>query len=265
MTIAVQHSTTYRYSEPVSLDPHVFRLRPRADGAQRLIEYALEISPAPAGRAECLDAEGNAVVQAWFNAPVSHLSVSSQFSVETLRENPFDFLLPPPSQLQLTPDPAAPAEVGEFARQTSRHAGDQTMTFLELLARRLFLDYRHVAREEGAPLAPEVVLTISEASCRDLAVLFCAACRAMNLTARFVSGYEIESARVDHPYMHAWAEVFVPGGGWRGYDPSRGVAVGADHVAVAAASDPAMASPVSGAYRGPAMASMDVAIQMRVS
>jgi transglutaminase-like putative cysteine protease len=249
----------------VTLDPHTIRLRPRSDGTQRVIEYAMQIDPAPAGRSECLDAEGNSVVQAWFSAPQEYLHVTTQFSVETLRDNPFDFLLPPPSQLLFTSNEAASPEVLEFARQTARHAGDQTMTFLELLARQLCLDYRQVVREEGAPLAPEKVLHVSEASCRDLAVLYCAACRAMNLTARFVSGYEIASARADHPYMHAWAEVFLPGGGWRGYDPARGMAVGADHVAVAASTDPAMATPVSGSYRGAAVSSIDVTIQMLVS
>ncbi len=265
MRFAVNHATTYRYSAPVVLEPHVFRMRPRSDGTQRLVSYDLRIDPQPAGRAECLDAEGNSVVQAWFDEPVGTLQAFSQFSVETLRANPFDFLLPPPSQLQLAPAPWTSPQLDYFARQIARQCGDQAMPFLELLAQRLCRDWRQVTREEGEPLTAEAVLGVSEVSCRDLAVLFCGACRAMSLTARFVSGYEIASAMADHRYMHAWAEVYIPGGGWRGYDPSRGVAVGADHVAVAAAANPAMATPVSGTYRGSATSSMEVAIQMQVS
>ena len=264
MLFNVNHTTTYRYSAPVMLEPHVFRMRPRADATHRLIAYQLGIHPAPAGRSECLEAEGNSVVQAWFDAPISTLELSSQFSLETLRDNPFDFLLPPPSQLQLTPATGVSPQLGEFAREMARHAGEQTMTFLELLAQRLCRDWRQVIREEGDPLTAEAVLGVSDVSCRDLAVLFCGACRAMNLTARFVSGYEVGSATAERGYMHAWAEVYLPGGGWRGYDPSRGVAVGADHVAVAAAANPAMAAPMSGTYRGSAKSVMEAMIQMQV-
>jgi transglutaminase-like putative cysteine protease len=265
MVFNVNHTTIYRYSEPVYLDPHVIRLRPRADGTQRLIAYQLQIDPEPAGRTDCLDAEGNSVVQAWFAEPTSSLQLSSQFMVETLRDNPFDFLLPPPSHLQLAPAADVSAELAAFAREMAHHSGEQTMTFLELLSERLCRDWHQVIREEGDPLSAEAVLNATDVSCRDLAVLFCGACRAMNLTARFVSGYEVGSATAERGFMHAWAEVLLPGGGWRGYDPSRGVAVGADHVAVAAAAIPAMAAPVSGTYRGSAKSSMEAAIQMQVS
>jgi transglutaminase-like putative cysteine protease len=265
MHFNVNHLTTYRYTAPVVLEPHVFRMRPRADSTQRVIAYDLRIDPQPAGCSECLDAEGNSVVQTWFAAQISSLHVSSQFSVETLRDNPFDFLLPPPSQLQLTPAPTASPRLSDFAGAIARQADHQTMPFLELLAQRLCRDWQQVIREEGDPLTAEVVLGVSEVSCRDLAVLFCGACRAMNLTARFVSGYEVGSATAERGYMHAWAEVLLPGGGWRGYDPSRGIAVSADHVAVAAAANPAMAAPVSGTYRGSAKSVMEAAIQMQVS
>jgi transglutaminase-like putative cysteine protease len=265
MRFAVNHRTTYRYSTPVVLEPHVFRLRPRSDGTQHLVSYGLLIDPAPAGRSDCLDAEGNSVVQAWFDVPIAALHLSSQFVVDTLRPNPFDFLLPPPEQLQLTPAPFASSRVGEFACEIARQSGDQTMPFLEALAQRLCRDWGQVVREEGDPLTAEATLSTTDVTCRDLAVLFCECCRAMGLWARFVSGYEIASSMADHLYMHAWAEVYIPGGGWRGYDPSRGFAVGADHVAVAAAVNPALASPVSGTYRGSATAAMEVTIQMQVS
>src|SRR5436309_15330758 len=93
MRISVLHSTEYRYDAPVFLEPHVFRMRPRQDGTQRLLSYQLQIAPQPAGIAECLDQDGNAVVQAWFHAPASVLTVQTAFQIETLRENAFDFLL----------------------------------------------------------------------------------------------------------------------------------------------------------------------------
>jgi transglutaminase-like putative cysteine protease len=268
MRFTITHSTTYRYSAPVALEPHIFRLRPRSDGTQRLISYELQIAPDPMGRSEYLDAEGNSVVQAWFDSngsPASEMRVLSRFEVETRRENPFDFLLPSPSHLVLTPSPNASDPVSAFAREIARDAGDQTMPFLEGLVQRLFRNWRHAIREKGDPLTPETTLTSPVGSCRDFAVLFCAACRAMGLTARFVSGYEMAAARADHRYMHAWAEVLIPGGGWRGYDPSRGIAVATDHIAVAAAADPALAAPVSGTYRGPAQAAIEAEIGMTIN
>ena len=103
-----------------------------------------------------------------------------------------------------------------------------------------------------------------EGSCRDLAVLFCAACRAVGLAARFVSGYERDASLQENGDLHAWADVYLEGGGWRGYDPSRALAVASTHVAVAAASDPLLASPVSGTFRGAATAKLEFSISMQV-
>ncbi|HEV2448249.1 MAG TPA: transglutaminase-like domain-containing protein, partial [Candidatus Sulfopaludibacter sp.] len=124
-------------------------------------------------------------------------------------------------------------------------------------------NFRHVVREDGPPLPPDVTLREGAASCRDLAVLFCAACRAHRLAARFVSGYERAAAFEEQSEMHAWAEVYLPGGGWRGYDPSRGLAVSTGHIAVAAAADPQLAAPIIGAYRGSARSTMEHSIHMQ--
>jgi len=93
MTITVTHSTVYRYDFPVHLEPHIFRLRPRMNSAQRLIAFDIQIAPTPAGTTECLDQDGNLALNAWFNAPTRELSVLSRFTVEMLRENPFDYVL----------------------------------------------------------------------------------------------------------------------------------------------------------------------------
>jgi transglutaminase-like putative cysteine protease len=275
MRISLAHSTTFRYDGPVVLEPHVFRLRPREDGAQRLIQYQLDISPAPAGRSLFIDQDGNVAEQAWFNGPLRELSVRSMFQIETLRANPFDFLLPSPAALQLPlVYPAAERaslapclnespEMAEFAKSVASLAAWQTMPFLDRLVRELFQSFEHVFREEGPPLSPQQTHRERRGSCRDLTVLFCAICRGVGLAARFVSGYETESAFQEDSNMHAWAEVYVPGGGWRGYDPARGVAVSTSHVAVAAAAESSLAAPIVGSYRGDAQAKMDFAISMQ--
>jgi transglutaminase-like putative cysteine protease len=133
------------------------------------------------------------------------------------------------------------------------------------LNRNLSDGFQHIVRDDGPPLDPEVTLRERTGSCRDVAVLFCAACRAAGIPARFVSGYEREAAFQEPANMHAWAEVYLAGGGWRGYDPSAGLAVSTSHVAVAAAADPRLAAPITGTYRGEAKARMEFQIAMQVS
>lgn len=276
MRFSVTHAITYRYGAAVHLEPHVFRLRPRSDGSQKLWEFELAIEPSPTGCSECLDQDGNVVTQAWFDEPLETLRVESRFVVEPRRENPFDFLpaaegLPfsyaEPWNTLLAPYAGAsgvvPA-VWKFAEEIAGASGGRTMPFLGVLNRRLFEGWQSTVRLEGPAHPAEATLAAREGSCRDLAVLFCETCRAMGLAARFVSGYERASAGSDQPHMHAWAEIYLPGGGWRGYDPSRGLAVSTDHVAVAAAASPALAAPLSGTYRGEAAARMEVRIAMRV-
>ena len=93
MKIMVTHSTRYRYDFPVSLEPHIFRLRPRMTSAQRLLAFDIQIAPMPAGTTECLDQDGNLAINAWFEASTQDLSVTSRFTVEMLRQNPFDYVL----------------------------------------------------------------------------------------------------------------------------------------------------------------------------
>jgi len=275
MRISVTHSTVYRYTSPVYLEPHTFRLRPRQDGTQWLHRYALEISPEPAGRNECLDQDGNAAVQVWFTELVQDLTVRSSFEVETLRENPFDYVLTTPSILPVAygaPLTAAlapylgardiPPAVREFAERIRQESDGQIPAFLTRLNGRLFEGFEHSVRAEGPPHAPELTLAEREGTCRDLAMLFCAACRTVGIAARFVSGYEREAATQERAYMHAWAEAYLPGGGWRGYDPTQGLAVAHSHVVVAAAADPRLAAPATGTYRGSATARMDFAIEL---
>ena len=88
MRIAATHSSIYCYNQPVTLEPHLIRLRPRDDAAQRLVSHQLSITPAPAGQSTYSDQDGNSVVQAWFMGQVQELAVESWFVVETLRANP---------------------------------------------------------------------------------------------------------------------------------------------------------------------------------
>jgi transglutaminase-like putative cysteine protease len=216
MRIAVVHNTLYRYSVPVYLEPHVIRLRPREDALQRLEAWTLDINPTPVGRTECLDQDGNTVVRAWFDSLTAELSLRSRFTLETLRDNPFDYLLTgPDTQLPmeyaiplraplepcLHPDP--PPAVRLFAQSLAAECGWQTIPFLSALNQRLFATTRYIIREVGSPHPAETTLREQEGSRRELAVLFCAACRAVGLAARFVSGYERDVSLQENGDLHA--------------------------------------------------------------
>lgn len=269
------HSTLYRYDQAVLLSPHALRLRPRTDGAQRVTASGIQIQPTPVGLTDCIDQDNNLVLQAWFSGLTRELHIVSTFTVDTLRTNPFDFVLTgeavqrmPVRYTEPLRSALAPycevtgigSAVRHYAALLAAEVGFQTLPFLALASERLYRTGRHVFRDDGPPLTSDVTLQHGEGSCRDFAMLFCDLCRGMGLAARFVSGYEQEAARQETAHMHAWAEVYLPGGGWRGYDPSRGVAVSTAHVAVAAAAHSDLASPVTGSYQGVARSTMEASL-----
>ena len=266
MRFLVNHTTRYAYSRPVFLEPHTLRLRPHSNNSQELIQFKLEVEPKPSVWTEAEDAEGNDIAHAWFEDLAESLVVKSAFQVETLRHNPFNFILhessarrlpleyPTDWRAQLAPylvnTSSSDGPVAEYARSVSEWAGGETLPFLTVLNERISSSYEVIIREQGDPLLAEVTLQSQQAACRDLAVLFMECCRRVGIASRFVSGYQASEPDGGPAYMHAWAEVYLPGAGWRGYDATQGLAVADRHVAVAAAAVPQLAAPISGTFRG---------------
>ena len=264
MRITIRHRTWYTFDAPVHLEPHVIRLRPRADGSVRLVDFVLEIDPEPAVRADNLDPEGNVITRAWFEGESPRLTLRTRAVVDTLLANPFRFLVTEPDRAlpyacppdlserlalyRRPPDAAHPA-VRELALAAAVESEHDPARFPLALAQRIRAELARETRPEGVPLAPEATIAAGRGACRDLAVLFVACCRTIGLAARFASGYA-HSEKAESTELHAWGEVFLPGGGWRGYDPSQGLAVADRHVTVAAAADPRDAAPVTGTFRG---------------
>lgn len=278
MRITANHFTLYRYETPVCLNPHIFRLRPRTNRAQNLIAYDIQIVPAPVGATECLDQDGNLALNAWFDTTTSELAIRTRFTVETLQENPFDYVLTADSMHlpMVYHEPVRTAlwayrnntsisrAVKQYAEATAASAQWNSLTFLAALNRRIFQTCRSLVRPDGPAWSSDMTLQGLEGSCRDLAVLFCDSCRIVGLAARFVSGYECVPSSGSDAYMHAWAEVYLPGIGWRGYDPSRGLAVSNGHIAVAAGFDPELAAPVAGWYSGGAKSQIEASLTLEV-
>lgn len=279
MHYRITHTTDYRYDRAVALAPHVVRLRPRSDGSQVLRSFHLAINPMPQGQSQVLDLDGNAVVKFWFDPQkrTEGLKLVATSEVETLRTNPFDYLLEPwaltlpiaypdwlrsqllpylygqgatlPYGLTLAAEPVAV----QLAQTLLQEVDGKTDIFLTALAQRIPEACSYQVRQRGAPYPPGVTWQKKQGSCRDFVVLFMEVCRAVGLAARFVSGYQELDSPDDEQHLHAWAEVYLPGGGWRGYDPTQGTMVTDRYVAVAASALPNGAAPVTGAIRGAGM------------
>lgn len=265
MQFEIRHLTTYRYDKPVQLGPHILRLTPRADGNQRLLDYHCTITPEPAVQSNVLDAEGNLVTRLWFSDTTTELCITSTSRVATLQDNPYGYIVDAPATALPMPysQGEAPllapyrhrgspgAEVVQLAASLARDTEYHTLDFLSTLNGFLYTDFEREIRPQGPPKNPEHTLVRNRGACRDLAVLFIAICRSQGIAARFVSGYQ---AYPETPgkrrYLHAWPEVYIPGGGWRGYDPSHGTAVADAHVSVAAAGMPVSTMPVEGSFYG---------------
>jgi transglutaminase-like putative cysteine protease len=265
MRYSILHTTTYTYSQPVTLAPHTVRLRPRCDGHQTLECFGLEVSPQPLQQAAVTDLDGNAVVKLWF-APeaVTQLVIGARSQVETHLINAFSYILESwaqelpidyPSSLahQLKPylighpvdvgiDPGVVSLVQEIGQQVNGNVS----AFLTTLNQRIYQSCESVVREVGNPYPAGFTWAKRMGSCRDLAVLMMECCRAVGLAARFVSGYQEGDRDQGDRHLHAWMEVYLPGAGWRGYDPMHGLAVSDRHIALVASTHFGYAAPILG-------------------
>jgi Transglutaminase-like enzymes, putative cysteine proteases len=277
MLFAIRHYIHYKYNNPVVLEPHFLRFRPREDPFQKLLRFGISIRPKPTDVSENVDLDGNITHQVWFDGLSKELQVNSTALVETGNSNPFNYLVYPETALRLpmrypqevedllkpymTPTVDS-VENSRFAEKVAAGVDRQTVTFLVHLTREISRKFQKQYRKLGEPYPPEKTLSERRGSCRDLVVLFMAACRTFGLATRFVSGYYFDELNEQEQYLHSWAEVYIPGGGWRGFDPSTGLATADRHIAVAASPIPRLSTPVTGTFLGNADAILTTDIKI---
>jgi transglutaminase-like putative cysteine protease len=266
MFFHIVHQLTYTYDRPVFLEPMTLRLTPRQDPTQRLLHHRLTLLPEPAGLSHVVEPDGTDAAVGWFERTHPDLTIQMEAIVQTLRDNPFDWIVTDPGAQSLpasysesearslSPCLGGNGEHGEvhaWARERAQQVEGDTAAFLIDLADHIHRAFLHIGRPDGDPLSPSETLKDQRGACRDTAMLFVEACRGLGLASRFVSGYSMHHPpEVSEHELHAWAEVYLPGAGWRGYDPSLGLAVADGHVALAATPDHRLAAPVSGRFRG---------------
>lgn len=271
------HRTYYNYTGQVSLGDHFLLLRPRETHELRIESFALKINPEAQVR-WYRDIEGNSVATAKFKHPTQQLFIESETVIQQHNEAPLDFLVADEAVnypfaydsddfIMLSPYLTLPAqaerEIIERWIKSIWHPNEpiQTYSLLQRIARTIFESQAYKVREEPGVQTSIETLSCGSGSCRDFSRLFMDATRCLGLASRFVSGYlhaPLMSAMVGS--THAWAEVYLPGAGWMGFDPTIGHIVGPDHIAVAVASQPESVPPISGSYLGSETSTMDVGV-----
>ncbi|MCO5170868.1 MAG: transglutaminase family protein [Planctomycetes bacterium] len=280
MHLRVRHRTRYAYDRAVALGPHVVRLRPAPHTRAEVTSYDLRVGPDACRVRWQRDPWANRVARVTFpvGATSRELALDVELTLEVRPVNPFDFFLddrcrtlpwayPDGLADELRPFLGAPERGPRLREWLARQpaAGD-TIEFLVELNARVARDVRYVIRQEAGIQTSEETLTLGRGSCRDSAVLLVDLLRAHGLAARFVSGYLVQLADEgnipdlprgltrDAVDLHAWAEVYMPGGGWIGLDGTSGLFCGEGHVPLCVAVQPELAAPVTGSASAAASA-----------
>jgi transglutaminase-like putative cysteine protease len=275
--IKIEHTTEYAYPEPVQLLKHRLLVRPREGHDIRIESSRLDISPGYSIRWH-RDVHGNSVASVTFPEPARRLRIVSEVVVQNYEEAPSEFVIAeearrfpfhydPMEQIDLmvyllSAFPMDSPEVGRWLRDVWKPGATRdTAHLLDAVNQKIVSEIGYEVRTLAGVQSPATTIRRGSGSCRDVAALFIEACRYCGLAARFVSGYLLSSAAVtDVASTHAWSEVYLPAGGWRGFDSTSGRHVGGEHVAVAVHRHPEAISPISGAYLGPP----DLEPEMRV-
>jgi uncharacterized protein (DUF2126 family) len=268
---ALNHVTHYKYDRPIKIGAQVVRLRPAPHCRSNVVSYSLKVEPAQHFINWQQDPFANYLARLVFPEKTTEFKVTVDLVVEMAVYNPFDFFLEPeaenfpftyseaqrkelaPYLVTETPTPLLQQYLAKIDRKERR-----TIDFLVWLNQEVQKDVKYLIRMEPGVQTPEQTLANASGSCRDSGWLLVQLMRHCGLAARFVSGYLIQlvpdvkaldgpsGTTVDFTDLHAWCEVFLPGAGWIGLDPTSGLLAGEGHIPLACTPSPSSAAPIEG-------------------
>jgi uncharacterized protein (DUF2126 family)/transglutaminase-like putative cysteine protease len=272
--VGIEHRTLYRFDRSVTINPHVLRLRPAPHCRTPILAYSLKVEPSGHFINWQQDPFGNFVARLVFTEQARELSITVDLVADLTVVNPFDFFVEDSAQrYPFTYEPRLAADLEPYLRPDDelgpmleswlkevrwRREGEPIVDFLVAVNNRLKDDVAYSVRMEPGVQTPDETLARAIGSCRDSAWLLVQVLRRLGLAARFVSGYLVQLssdvAALDGPGgpiadftdLHAWTEVFIPGAGWVGLDPTSGLFAGEGHIPLACTPHPESAAPVTG-------------------
>src|SRR5450755_2837270 len=263
MKLGLRYETAYRYEKPVGFSPHELRLFPRSDRFHRVRRVSLRANDGATLRYS-RDVFDNSVATCFFPEHLQKLHFALEIDLDLEERNPFDFILESEAvempftyaaELReilapyLKRDCTSSLNLPGWSRPNGERSG--TVSALVKLNQALHENIRYERREEGAALSPNETLQRGRGACRDIAVLLAEILRVSGLAARLVSGYlraTDEKTQRAEGSLHAWTEVFLPGAGWVGMDPTNDVFCNHNWIAAAVGLMPAQITPIAGSY-----------------
>ncbi|KKN84077.1 hypothetical protein LCGC14_0292840 [marine sediment metagenome] len=278
MEVEIIHETEYAYQSEVFLEPHYFRFKPKTTPYAELKSFSLKVSPEPTGISEQTDPENNTIHFSWYDGMHSKLTIRTVSVLAIKHYNPFNFLMSPPTYSQLPFSYSEDLNVvlkpslnlvsigkdlKEYGAQILAKANENTLTFLSEFTNRIHEDFVLEIREVGEPYQPDETFLLKKGSCRDLAWMQIQILRQMGIAARFVSGYFYVDVKEPQYELHGWTEVFLPGAGWIGFDPSNGIRTTNTYFPLCASASFQNTMPVSGSVRGDALSILTTSLEIK--
>ena len=269
MFLKIEHHTSYHYSRPVFVEPQHLYFYPQLRNHLKLVNHELQINPNPAGQGIRLDPENNSYTQCWFNEMIDSMEFVLKMTIETTTLNQFNFFLENEAKtpyqeeaLKIYRTPTMPLKEEVVSWVNAIERADPN-NFLANLCAAMYDKWDHSISMETELLDPNTCFAMDSGSCRDLSWMMIQMLRLKNYPARYVSGYSYNPEIEGHE-LHAWVEVWLPGAGWIGLDPSSGLFITEYYIPMATSYHPSNTLPVQGQYRGDASARLDTAVTIEV-